>query len=414
MPSARERAKARQSARIKAAQVVTKHELTEQEIANLHFTGLLTPQQWIERMGDEQRGVAHLKLEARANGVRPTAKVPLSKEEVLVRELDKLDLHCRQGVVLQPRFNGLSPTHVPPPKPWEPFLPPITGNENNWQEWEEGGRVEAARNDWTCEHCLTVNRPLRRDVLPGPDAAALLGLQPERCELCTALRGAERDYTALLGLPKPERARQGMAPEPGQRSPCFCDVCEGYLEQERDAWREHYFDGMRWQVDDGQTKKKKRQHESGKLELEPVSPLGSPASARGCGAGGGGGGGDDMSAASSMVSSPVMLRPPTVQRFHIEERPVYEKDEFHMARWCSFRQERALPQQLGRPARPPCRSAEGVRGGRAGGRAHLPRGRLCRWPRRDFPPTTLPLLLPRAPPLPPPPPVILGVRSQAP
>jgi hypothetical protein len=178
----------------------------------------------------------------------------------------------------------------------------------NWREWELGGRAEAARNPWRCGGCGTLNRPLYSNVTPTFHVRSD-GLSRERCERCEDLRTAERDYTELLGLPRPERVRQGVAPEVGERSFCFCNVCGGVQEQDRDNWREHYYDGDRWALEaDNQAAERKKER--------PRTPLKHVPGERD---------GDDP----VPLLSPV--RSLTVQRFHVENRPVYEKEEFHNA-----------------------------------------------------------------------------------
>lgn len=313
MSNARARAKARQQQRVADAKAVLskpKGPMSFEEVADLHFTGLPEPQQWIDRLGTNQQALSKVKLENRLHGVRPVVLSPLKKEEILVRELDKLERSVRVGVVLYPRFNGGEPPHPIPAKPWEPFLPGLSGNEANWREWEVGGRSEAARNPWTCGNCGTLNRPLYSNVVPSV-APRSDGLPRERCERCDELRGAERDYTELLGLERPERARQGVAPEAGDRSFCYCNVCRGFQEQDRDNWREHYYDGDRWALEGVDHVQASLDHDDD--EPRPRTPAAGAAAA-----------GQDAMAPP--------CRSLTVQRFHVENRPVYEKEEFHNAR----------------------------------------------------------------------------------
>lgn len=236
-----------------------------------------------------------------------------------MRELDKLEVHTRQGVVLQPRYNGRSPPRLRPAQPWEPFLPPITGNEGNWREWEVGGRPEALRNPWVCTQCGVKNRPLYAH--PDP-----LHPAPEHCDACSQQREFERDYADLLGLPRPERPRAGEAPDPGDMAPCYCNVCRGQLDQDRENWREHYFDGARWEL----PPKPKSSHAQRQTTQRASSPSSSSP---------GGGSALAVSGNSNQEEedpSWIGHRAPTVARFHREPLPVYEKHEFHNAHLKDF------------------------------------------------------------------------------
>jgi hypothetical protein len=122
MADARARAKARQVTRAtEAAASLVEHktDMTFEEVVTKHFTGVPAPQQWIDRLGKNQAKLARIKLSNREAGVRPKILSPLAKEEILVRELDKLPAEERVGVILYPRFNGGEPPPPIPAKPWE-------------------------------------------------------------------------------------------------------------------------------------------------------------------------------------------------------------------------------------------------------------------------------------------------------
>mmetsp|Transcript_3899 Transcript_3899/g.5155 ORF Transcript_3899/g.5155 Transcript_3899/m.5155 type:complete len:439 (-) Transcript_3899:29-1345(-) len=258
-------------------------EITEEEVIEKHFESVKNPQQWVDRVSEEQVDLAKIRMANR--GAPLVIHSPLAKEEVLVRELDKLETQLRGSIVNFPQYNGSPPPRVPPPKPWEPFLPGLKGNEGNWKEWEIGGRGEASLNPWLCVVCGVKNRAL----------FASRSEKVENCESCGYLRTNNRDYNKLLGLPKLQRGRTGIAPEAGDRSACFCNVCDGNIELERTLWREHYFDAGRWSMPD-----------------EPLEEPREPLDGEGVG------------------------RKRTLQRFHFEQKMIYEKEEFNNARLFEF------------------------------------------------------------------------------
>jgi hypothetical protein len=119
-----------------------------------------------------------------------------------------------------------------------------TKNSDDVDEWMRRMMIDNGNNKHTQmkpSHIIEFLLPL----------FAFFCLQVERCEVCTGLRTKDRDYTNLLGLPRLERQRQGITPGPGERSACYCNVCDGQLDQERELWKEHYFDSARWQVGGG-------------------------------------------------------------------------------------------------------------------------------------------------------------------
>jgi hypothetical protein len=124
-------------------------------------------------MKNEQVDLVQAKMSSRGGSLMINS--PLAKEEILVRELDKLESQLRAGTIAYPQYNGELPPRVPSAKPWEPFLPGLRGNEGNWKEWEVCGRKEAALNPWLCKVCGVKNRAL---------FASRAELGVEACEVC--------------------------------------------------------------------------------------------------------------------------------------------------------------------------------------------------------------------------------------
>ncbi len=175
------RAKEAEAAAIKAAAEAAEAEDPATLVTRLHFNGIKAPQQYVDRMGRQAVRLARLRRSARGGSITlggPREGPYLSTDEILIRELDKLEPSVRAGIVSLPQYNGVPPPRIPPSKPWETCLPGLMGNESNWREWELGGRREAEVNPWNCGACGACNRPLY--AAPGWEGAPP---RPERCEV---------------------------------------------------------------------------------------------------------------------------------------------------------------------------------------------------------------------------------------
>jgi hypothetical protein len=89
-------------------------------------------------------------------------------------------------------------------------------------------------------------------------------------------------------------------------------VCRGQLDQDRDAWRDHYHDSGRWELPQPPP------HSRAARGQRRTAQDAAAAAANGV----------DPESNPSWVGG----RAPTVQRFHREPLPVFEKHEFHNAR----------------------------------------------------------------------------------
>lgn len=187
------------------------------------FETLDAPQQWIDRMDEAQITHAHMAADARSEAMSLGTPITIPVHEVLPREMAKITtVNMREKLSRYPATNGVAPKPDPAAKPWEAFLPPITGNEANWAEWERGGRSESELQAWECKHCGTRNRTVwinQNNLLE--QTTAFPGTNPEKCEKCQQVRQVRRNPTTLLGVPRPERPRRGFCPEEGETDFCY-------------------------------------------------------------------------------------------------------------------------------------------------------------------------------------------------